>query len=356
MARIMKKGQLGLQFNWIFIMIAGAIILAFFFAVVAKQKDISDQKIAISLGNDIEAIASGAAISRGSVQPIALPKVEIEFSCSDTCDCTFTPGAGISKQFRDNLLFAPGKITGNQIILWTLDWKLPFRIANLVYITNDRVKYFVIGSENSPTYKRLKEKVPEEIDMEFRQDVFSIENRNYEKTKFIFIDEHTPPFPSIIDLDESFEKDDVSAISVSQNLVTFYKKEQKRGYPIQDLTGNSLATKSYIGDESLLAAIFSEDKNMFECNIAKAYKRMSYIASIASQRAGELRTKTQEFEAKGLTCAYASQETNLASLSAQAENAAVVLSQASAASIIALNNQLDIENKQLLQQSCPTIY
>jgi len=143
----MNKKGFELQFHWIFILIAGAIILAFFFAIASKQKDISEQKISITLSNDIEAIASGAGVTRGSVQPVPIPRITIEFSCSDLCDCSYSPGAGVSNPFMDNLIFAPGKIEGNEMLLWTLDWKVPFRVSNFVYVTNNRVKYFFVSDE-----------------------------------------------------------------------------------------------------------------------------------------------------------------------------------------------------------------
>jgi len=42
-----KRG-IEMQFHWIFILIAGAIILAFFFSLVAKQKSLSEEKLSIS--------------------------------------------------------------------------------------------------------------------------------------------------------------------------------------------------------------------------------------------------------------------------------------------------------------------
>ncbi|PIN70040.1 hypothetical protein COV93_03165, partial [Candidatus Woesearchaeota archaeon CG11_big_fil_rev_8_21_14_0_20_43_8] len=48
-------------------------------------------------------------------------------------------------------VFGPHKIEGNKMIVWSRDWSIPFRIANFLYVTSPKVKYyFVVGSSISP--------------------------------------------------------------------------------------------------------------------------------------------------------------------------------------------------------------
>ena len=39
-----KKGIIEIQFNWIFVLVVGAIILVFFFGFVQKQKSFAEEK------------------------------------------------------------------------------------------------------------------------------------------------------------------------------------------------------------------------------------------------------------------------------------------------------------------------
>jgi len=60
---IKKKGVIEVQFNWIFILIIGAIILFFFFSIVKTQKTVSEKKISTTVRRDIRAILTGAGVS-----------------------------------------------------------------------------------------------------------------------------------------------------------------------------------------------------------------------------------------------------------------------------------------------------
>ena len=75
----MKKGVIEVQFNWIFVLIVGAIILAFFVSIVMKQKDLSSGRLGTKLATDLETITTGAEVSVGTAQLIKVPNSLIEF-------------------------------------------------------------------------------------------------------------------------------------------------------------------------------------------------------------------------------------------------------------------------------------
>src|SRR3989338_3153089 len=95
-----RKGQVESQFAWIFILIAGAVILFFFFSVVGKQRETAKQRLAVSLSADFEAILSSAAVAKGASQLLPIFSQAIDFSCTDQCACSFGI-SGVSKSFRD---------------------------------------------------------------------------------------------------------------------------------------------------------------------------------------------------------------------------------------------------------------
>ena len=86
-----KKG-FEMQFHWIFVLIAGAIILIFFFSLTQKQKSLSEERLAITLSTDIEAIFTGAIQAKGTAQLLRIPQPGIAFSCSEACECNFWIG------------------------------------------------------------------------------------------------------------------------------------------------------------------------------------------------------------------------------------------------------------------------
>ena len=89
-----------LQFHWLFILIAGGIILVFFFSVAGKQKALSDEKLSLSLVQSMDAIFEMAGAGEGTSQVIPLPKNGLGFSCTGTCDC-FVQSGSARKSFGE---------------------------------------------------------------------------------------------------------------------------------------------------------------------------------------------------------------------------------------------------------------
>ncbi|PIN68547.1 hypothetical protein COV93_09025, partial [Candidatus Woesearchaeota archaeon CG11_big_fil_rev_8_21_14_0_20_43_8] len=72
-----KRGVVDLQFNWIFVLIAGAVILAIFFAVANSLKQSSDDKIDLEVSTDLKSILIGAKVSTDSSNVIPIPSSDI---------------------------------------------------------------------------------------------------------------------------------------------------------------------------------------------------------------------------------------------------------------------------------------
>lgn len=288
------------QFNWVFVMIAGALILVFFFGIVQKQRELSNAKIADSLLTNIESIATGAAISKGTVQPVDLPNIGVDFGCTDECLCAYSIG-DVRKDYNDKIIFAPSFIKSSQMLLWTLDWKVPFRATNFVYATASNNKYFFI-SDSSPTalFNRLGEIIPPEVNSEFAQvgglsDVLAIKNENYNSVKFIFVDTANPTAllssPGGI-IHSSFRKIDVGVVHINSagggGELTFYDKTNKRRLEFEQAD-----PLSYYGEPSILAAIFAADSNSYECNMISALLRLQNIIGLYIERADYLDSETE---------------------------------------------------------------
>jgi hypothetical protein len=88
----MNKKGFELQFHWIFVLIAGALILSFFFMVANKQKNLSQDRLQLTLATEIENIFTGAIISRGTAQKMPTPPQGITFECTEGCECKYGIG------------------------------------------------------------------------------------------------------------------------------------------------------------------------------------------------------------------------------------------------------------------------
>ena len=79
-----KRGQIEITFNWIYIVIAGAVILLFFFSLVVKQKQISEERLSNEVVQIMSSILTGAGVSektKNFIDASGLADYILYFSC-----------------------------------------------------------------------------------------------------------------------------------------------------------------------------------------------------------------------------------------------------------------------------------
>ena len=135
-----KKGVVEVQFNWVFIIIIGAVILGFFVSLSMRQKDVSEQKLSATVAEHMKTILTGAQVTERSVNLITVPRRDITYDCGE--------GFSISSMasFNPRIIFAPSllKSQSQKLITWSLDWNMPFRITNFLYMTSPDIYYIFV--------------------------------------------------------------------------------------------------------------------------------------------------------------------------------------------------------------------
>jgi hypothetical protein len=352
------KKAFELQFHWIFILIAGALILAFFFSVAYKQRAYSQEKLELTLATDIENIFTGAIISRGTAQKLPVPPQGIAFECSSGCDCRFRIERA-AKPFGDKAMFAPELLADQDITVWALELKLPYRVTNLLYLTNPNTKYYLVY-QDEPTSTQLlsqmSKNIPPLIGYEniTLQELTSLQAEDYEHTKFVFLNADPPT------LDDSFRRKSASAIKVDHNGVAFYEKDGVNLARVKYL--------SYIGLPSLYAAMFAQDYVMYECGLRTAFRKLSYVSFLYAERAAELQQKS--FDAAREWCDYGASSTinacnnvlpstvvgMLCEQHDLGQKLSVKLDDSLIRRLSPLKEQLDSANVNFIQHSCPELF
>ncbi len=349
----MNKRAFEIQFHWIFILIAGAVILAFFFGIMQKQQDLSQQNLAITLSYHMDAIFTGAIESKGSDQPLVTPKPGIAFSCGNTCDCKFyIGGKGEGESFKDKLIFAPAFIKDYDAVAWTVEWKLPFRVANFLLLTNPGIKYYLVYDTNVPysaqLYQRVTKDLPKAIVFETLNSpsyVADTRPEGYAHTRFIFLGTTA----NLHSLHPDFYEESISGVEIdsdSRNAI-FYDKSDP-----DTLTFNQ--RKSLLaGDATVFAAFFAADYQMYDCVMKSAFSKLGIVAEVHSIRANTLD------ELDRPECAYDSAYLADVSLAAKQMANADALSGESTVlreRILGVQSELKRQNNNLLNQGCPELY
>lgn len=302
--KLKKRGAVEIQFNWIFILIAGAIILLFFGSVIAKQKVAAEQKMSASLLVDIESILVSSSVTKQALNFVPIPQKEINFE-----KCSFyyigeekELDARLKKDIKEKVIFTPDLITGARLTMWTLPWDMPYRVTNFLYLTSPQVRYIIVaddfglGSFADEIDKLLpperltideeeyavmprEEKIPSELS--------DFTDLNNYKIKFIFLAGN--PKGGNVDLSafSGMKDNDVRAIKIDGNIndgdITFYKYRKSDNKFVEIAQGDEAKSK-YLGKASLIGAIFAEDKEMYECAMQNAFERMRVVTDVYIKR------------------------------------------------------------------------
>ncbi len=321
----LKKGVVEIQFNWIFILIAGAIILALFAGLILKQKGVSETSTNTLVLNNLDAAIAGSEVSAGTVNTIKIPKAEIEFGCN-----MYSIG-DVSKQLNAMNIFTSSVLGGNSIITYTLDWSVPYRVTNLVYLVNPKTRYALVA--DSFNDRELSKNISDMIPSEIKKDEYTtlnVQNKNDEKVRMIFFGQN-PVLPNALN-----GMGDITALRVDDGILEFFEVENNNFV--------SKGTSYYIGEETLLGAIFTDDLEIYNCVMENVFLKLNIVSQVYKEKFDYLKS------ASPVLCGYDSAPiSNILSASKKFNDL----------NIDKINNaakDLEIQNKALQKKSCVLIY
>ncbi len=299
-----KKAAIEIQFNWMFVLIVGVIIFIFFTRITMKYQEVSESKIAISVLANVDTIATGAASSRDTDQIIDIPNVNMKISSTEDCYRTYKIG-GNNRRLEDVFIFSPDEIEGNKLIFWTLDWSIPYRIANLVFLTSPLVKYVIVGDSGlaNEVNSMLDSGLGVPLAIEQRAtpgDISLVPDHNHYQVRFVFFG-FDPDGVSVSQFEDMPDKD-VTAIQIipdgttfeETGTIRFFEKEADVLRPVTD------GTTYYLKKEAMYGALFSGNKYIYNCNMKAAFERLRFVSQLYQNRSILL---NNIYSAQSLACA-----------------------------------------------------
>ncbi len=289
-----KKGD-GEQFSWIFIIVAGSIILGFFvmfaFKYVALQSQKENAKLSSGIYNELYTLQKSGFKTETDI-PLFTDK-EITITCDKFQLGNFAPES-LSREF----IFSPSKMTTNKINLWMMGWDYPFRISNFFYLTSNEEYFLVYDSSSEEFVKSLR------FPKNFNVKVTNVESS---KGKNIYF------------------KNSNKGVSIPANESGYLKIDGKQ-YP-------------YFGLPMLYGAIFSDN---YGCILDRALEKYRIIIDIYSEKAEMLASIKP-------ICGYDSLKRDLLLL-----DKAVVSKDYE--KIFDLSNKLSLENENLVGGGCNPLF
>ena len=340
-----NKKALEIQFNWIFVLIAGAAILIIFTLLIFKQKSLSESSTDSIALRSMESVVEGTGVSTDTSSVIAVPDLNIEVGCGKISI------GKISKQYPRLVLFSPSSIKGSKIVAQTLSFSAPYKSSNLLFMTSQQIKYILIG--NSDLTKAINKTLPPEINKEnfSSYDQSKVKNSNNYKVRFIFdnADPTSVIFPNSL---SKMTDGDVTALKITGDIdkgtLDFF--ENKAGSFV------SKGTSYYIGKAALMGAIYADTAEHYECNMKNVFARHSMVSDVYVDRT----TALYNDDSMSLKCrqAYSNSLPFISSIESVSKNLAgnSPLSQSDMDTIIVDSRSLSAQNDNARDFSCPAIY
>jgi len=343
-----KRAEVEIQFHWVFVIVAGFVILGFFLFLVMKQKGISEVKISSSIASDLKAIFTGAQVSSRTLNVVKIPATKISFTCEKNQNVVysvFTIGKR-SEPIPSQVIFSPGEIETLKLYTWSYEWQVPFKVLNFLYLSTPRHRIILVEKksiEGKRLCNFLNSTLPDQMSKVYISDIAQtpltqLPDQNNNVETIVFCDFTSQEITNSISYyPAQVETDTLVAISIKGdekfgNIVFHQDGKDKFINPSQPI--------KYAGAALLLGAIFSDNSLFYECNREKAIGRLRQVALIYEEKTKQL---AQNARAE---CIYSDSYTHFSKLKTTNDPAEITQS-ASALSRI---------NSELQSKSCALIY
>ncbi len=293
--RSAKKAQVEIAFNWIYILIAGAVILLFFVGIVVKQKAAAEEQLAFEVVEVMDSIFAGAGVSektKNFIDTSGLADYTLYFNCEIDPQGRSLGEFGIKEkgssiQSRIEPIFSPQELKATKMILWSLPYNFPFKVIDSLFVTSFNTKYFILVSQDKFYEEFLN--ATQGFNVQWILDPSSISPEKNFQVRIIDLDGSSiNENKKVPDSLASLEDDKVTAlVFTGSNLITYYQKQgiQWKKMHLNPLTIVSIAEER---DAAKYAAIFSANDKMYQCNMLKAFQRLQYLLEIYEQKAKEM--------------------------------------------------------------------
>lgn len=242
----MKKGQ-GAQFNWIFVLVAGGIVLGFFVMFTFRYVDLENKKNTVEIGRHV---VEGLNILETTQLDTTIDLIyysDLRFDC-ETSKLVIND---YYPQVLDNVFFSPSSIKSNRLNAWVKTWDYPFKVSNFLYISSPYDNYALVDP-------------PAWVDIPERMNARAVKRTGIKNaTKVVFF-----TMPTQTELKGIRER----VIVISDDKIRFF---DEKGYKDVDV----------LDDVFRYGAIFSDNADDYECGYGKALERLRKMARIYSNKA-----------------------------------------------------------------------
>ena len=264
-----NKGQLQISFNWIFVLIVGAIILLFFITSLTKETDSSKTQLAQKASARLDAVFAVIQQNPDSVQIHDAPNYELDFYCTEEGHYYALKDSSTKNYLENEHIFAPETIGKAKLVSWTKTFSAPFPVSSILYLSDEKNQYVFITAD--PKIEKLYEDFPDKFskkNVTSSQDIIDEVFR-----KYIII---TDALPVASNINNEVRKKTQAIIVVSSETASdVYGYGNLKYY--EEGSSTSI-NKPYVGQELLFAGIVSGNSELYSCGLSKVLEKTKIVA------------------------------------------------------------------------------
>ena len=255
----MRKAEVEISFNWVFILLVGAAFLFFFFNIINWQIDDGEQRtqrtISARLGPIFDALQSNPETVKVHDRVV----FEVDFRCDPNTGHEYQlVNSNQIVQLPYQLFFTPERIGGSRLISLVKKFSVPYDIDSMLLLTDERTEYVFVGNDN--TVNRFYNLLPDEFVKRQISNIDEYQAQDFRHTVFI----------SNTEISNIPQRS--SNVVIGTNNVRINGEGFKR-----------------VNDALTLAAIVSGNEKNFECTLDKLVKKTEIINEIMANRSNTLR-------------------------------------------------------------------
>lgn len=344
-----RRAAIQVQFTWIFALIAGAVILLFFFTLIKQVGVGSELALCSDVARDLDAVFVGAGTSIGTTNNLSLPGLDITF------DCTGYSLPKCSSSYGGAIVFSPERLEGSAVVSHAAGLDIPYRVAPLLYLSSPDYRYIFL--DDTGIMRALAAAMPKPLLVETLglSAAPSLTDLNNPAVRVVV---SQGPAQFTLDLGElnALKEGVVSVVGISQEntnapvTVTFFTKVEGTAtsyVPVPE------KTFKLVSQSLVLGAVLSGDALLFECTLAKALERSLYVTEAVLSRTMELKQSLR----LSPSCRSLSQYPSaVAELTAMRNDLLTYIESGSPGELSTRGRDLGGYNDALRLYSCPTLY
>lgn len=339
--KLNKKSAIEIQFNWIFVMIAGIVIFIFIISVLMKQSEESNTKISQDVLKQISTNIKAKQQLSNTFTELEIPRTTMTFTCDDTdLISDFKISDSQREQLPVEIIFAPREFNTQILKIWTQDFSVPFIVTRFIYITTPGTVFIIYNSsEDVNIYARaVYDEFPSNITRKYAENSMALDKiiKSYKSYKIICFDNYCPTTPAN-------KYNYIKIIPNNQDIFSYGTISFSSG-----LGGSN--DISYMGKASLFGALFSDNRNYYECQMKRAFNQFEIKRTLHETR---IYLMESDLSSNNPSCVplLASPKSTLSNMKDMKE---IVLTDAS--SLYSAAEQLRLDNVDLTFKGCPLIY